>query len=131
MAKLSILEIAPYLHDGEVDFLRYDYYSSQKIRTLSMTVLCTEDAGLSEINNKKLKLIIQDVVFINFRAWGYTVGKLVLDGWDSGVSEATEADLLKVKSAGIAIPNSKYTLTFHDGSVCELVCSHVSVEIDE
>ena len=130
MAPLRITEIAPYLHDADVEFLTYSN-SAEEIRTLRFQVTCVPDAGLEEIDGKTLELTAYDVVVFNYNAWGYVVGKLTIDHWDFSISKAIQTALSNLESDGITIPGSKHGISFHDGSGCEFVCRELSIEVCE
>jgi len=120
-------DILDYLHDARLLGVQVDL--STEIRNLMFTATYHDDCGLALVASKTAKFTAEDVTFLQSRMYGAMAGHETIDSCDLSVSEETAAGLSKWIQIGGRVPKARLSLKTHSGSVWEVMCESLSLEI--
>src|SRR5262245_37577850 len=116
-----------YLHDCALLEIKYDLTDAAN-RRLMLVVEAPDDLGYQPWEGKTLSIMAAGVYLFHYMAWGHVNQQEVLDTWSESISDQTRVQLSRHESLGLAVPNTKYTVTFHSGSYFEVVCQTLTVD---
>ncbi len=119
--------ILEYLHDASVSEVAYDCRDASS-RNMTLSVICTPDAGYPAWDGKRLCIRLESVVLLSFSAFGAVTGKERVDSWTANVSGAIEAELRRLQGLGIDCTGDRFVVAFQSGSVLEGLCQRITVE---
>jgi hypothetical protein len=123
------LDILSYLHDARLLGVQVDF--STEIRSLAFTATYHEDCGLASVAGKTVRLTAEDVTLLESRVRGAMTSPETIDSCDLSISDETAAHLSKWLQMGGRDPKARLSLTTHSGSVWEIMCESLSVNILE
>jgi hypothetical protein len=126
MMVIKDFQLLAYLHDAKCSEVAWDC-TSPDCRTIRLSVTAHVDTGFPSWDGSNLRIIISDVVAVRFLGWGFVIGDEFIDSWRVGVSDYLEGECKSLAAKGIAVPPSKFSISFSSGSILELVCSEVSI----
>lgn len=124
---MSFIEELNYCHDGLLREVSY-VPSREKDKRLTLLIECAADTGSSAWDGVTIRVHMDDVLLLRHIAWGHTAGDESVDGFHAGVSADLVEELEQLRRGGIRVPAAALTVTFHSGSVMEVVCARVRVE---
>jgi hypothetical protein len=123
------LDILSYLHDARLLGVHVDF--STEIRSLTFTVTYHDDCGLASVAGKTVRVTAEDITLMQSRVHVAMTNPETIDSCDLSVSDETAAHLTKWLQVGGRDPKARLSLTTHSGSVWEIMCESLSLNILE
>ena len=129
-------DILDLLHDARLLGVEVDFSTS--IRSIAFTATYHDDlftagyhdySGLASLAGKTVKLTAEDITFLQSRVHGAMSDPETIDSCDLSVSDETAAQLTEWLRIGGRDPKVRMSLTTHSGSVWEVMCESLSLNI--
>jgi hypothetical protein len=118
--------LAP-LHDARLLGVQVDF--STEVRNIAFTAAYHRDCGLASVAGKTVKLTAQDITLLQSRVHGAMANPETIDACELSVSEGATAHLKEWLRIGGRDPKTRLSLTTHSGSVWEVMCESLSLNI--
>jgi hypothetical protein len=127
MRSVTLKEIE-WLHDCVLLGMSFDT-SANGERLVTIRIRCPADLGYSLWDGKTLLLMATDVAFSRHVVWGYVAGPEVVDAIRPGVSDAVQESTIEARLRGAHFPKTEFTMTFVSGSVLEIICDSLQIDV--
>ncbi len=121
------LDILSYLHDARLLGVQVDF--STEILSLAFTATFHDDCGLASVADKTVRVTAQDITLLESRVHGAMTNPETINSCDLSVSDGTSAQLTERLRIGGRDPKARLSLTTHSGSIWEVMCESLSLEI--
>ena len=119
-----------YLHDCVLLEVKYDV-TQPGVRKVIVSLQTPSDRGYPPWEGRDLYLAGSGAYLFRYVARGYMDGLETLDRWDLGVCEPTRQELARDEALGLRVPSLRFSVVFHSGSFCELVCEVLTVDVGQ
>jgi hypothetical protein len=116
-----------WVHDCTLLSVIYDTVSEAG-RSITLTMRCPTDLGYPAWEGKDLVLAAVDVAVSKHVLWG-VAGPETIDAVRAGVSTSLRDSTEEVRRAGGRFPSLEVTISFHSGSLLEVVCHELQIEV--
>lgn len=117
-----------YLHDAAVLQLSLAI-DGHGISSLRLEVESHSDTGHSDWNGKHILIIAREIVLCSFDACGYSSNRDTIRDISNEVSATFTAKIADLTSRGVRVPRSQLQLMLNSGTLVELVCRNIDVEL--
>lgn len=117
-----------WLHDSDVLSIQYDT-SGDAGWSILLTMRCPNDSGYAPWEGKCVVLSAANVVGSKHLVYG-VAGREEFDRINVGVSRALRESALKGRPSSTQF-NFEFTINFISGSMLEVVCQQLQVEIEQ
>jgi hypothetical protein len=87
---------------------------------------CPSDLGYAPWEGKNVVLVAVDVAVSIYTTWGVAAPETI-DAIRPGVSTTIQESTVKARRMGARFPGLEFTISFHSGSVLEVICQDVQV----
>jgi hypothetical protein len=124
----TTLKELEWLHDSIVFSVIYDASNSLG-RMVKLAIRCPADLGFAPWEGKTLVLVATDVVVSKHVVWGWVTAPETIDAVRPGVTTAVRESTMEARRMGERLPNLEFTICFHSGSMLEVICRDIQVEI--
>jgi hypothetical protein len=124
----TTLEQLDWLHDSVVHNVVYDA-SGDSGRLVKLAIRCHAQSGYAPWEGKDLVLAAIDVAVSKHTVWGWVTAPETIDAIRPGVSAAVRDSTLEARRMGARLPNLEFTISFHSGSLLEVICRELQVEV--
>ena len=114
------------LHDSDLLSVLYNT-SGDTDWSIKLTIRCPNDSGYVPWDGKLLVLSVIDVASSNYSVWG-VAGSETIDHVYPGVSATLREGTMKGRPIGAHF-NFEFTIKFISGSILEVICQDIQVEI--
>ena len=125
----ATLDILSYLHDARLVGVEVDF--STEVRSLTLTAAYHGDCGLPSVAGRTVRVTAEDITLMRSCVHGAMSNPETIDSCDLSVSDETAGYLGKWLQMGGRDPKARLSLTTHSGSVWEIMCESLSVNILE
>jgi hypothetical protein len=115
-----------WIHDCILHSITYDA-SSGSGRSIRIAMRCPPDLGYAPWEGKNLVLVAIDVALSKHFVRGVG-GPEIVDAIRSDVSADVQESMVQAMKLGARFPNLVFTMTFHSGSMLEVVCQDLQIE---
>jgi len=112
-----------WLHDSDVLNIEYDF-TNEQAWSIRLTLRCPTDLGYVPWEGKVLVLLVADVIRSNYSVCG-AIGPETFDRINPGISHMLQEDASQLGQSG----EYAFTITFISGSILEVICQELLVEI--
>jgi len=128
MQPTSLKELAR-IHDCVVEKIVYDA-SDREERRSRIYMECPNDLGHPGWAGKRIVLVAIDVATMRHSVWGI-VGLESIDAIHPGISSDLKTAVQRWEDIGARFPDIELTISFSSGSVLEIICRGLEVDIEE
>ena len=125
--QLTTLEQLKWIHDCVLVGLAHEI-SSDGVRLIRLTIECPPDLGYEPWEGKTLLLAAVDVAVSQYFLWS-VAGPETIDAIRPGVLTDIRARMTEAKEMGMRFPGLEFLISFHSGSLLEVVCKELQVEV--
>lgn len=127
MCPVSLQELA-WLHDCNLISVLYDP-SNPAARVIKIAIQCPTDLGHAPWEGRKLVIVAIDVALSIYTLWGVG-GDEMVDAIRPGISPSLEQAMVEPKQLGARFPELAFGISFISGSLLEIVCRELEVEVE-
>ena len=122
------LENVSYLHDSTVsEFLLHTTETGE--RELRLRFRCDVDCGYDKWNGKTIQVLFVEPLIVNGQLYGHMSNVDSFNSWGEAKSEKMIEQIQRLKDVGIPVPRHLVELVFHSGSVFEVACDEIRLEV--
>lgn len=125
MTSLRDLE---WLHDERLLSLRFDA-ATDGGRVATLHLACAQDAANPAWAGRQLTVRFRGVARVLYAGIAVSAAADTVDAIRPGVSEQLRASTSNARRLGIEFPASEATISFHSGSMLELIFDSVTIDV--
>lgn len=122
------LEQLKWIHDCTVIAVYWGILAHER-GMLRLDIRCPNDLGYAPWESKTLSLKIVDAAVINWLGWYGSVGPETIDAIRGGITNTLRKQINTVAARGASFPAIEFSVSFHSGSLLEVVCRDLEIEI--
>ncbi len=123
----TTLKELEWIHDCTLITVVYDA-SNDTSQSIKLTMRCPHDLGYSPWQGKTIQLVAVDVALVKYLVFG-VAGAETIDAVRSGISKEAQESTLEARRMGVRFPSMECTICFHSGSVLEVICQELQVDV--
>jgi hypothetical protein len=124
----NAIEMVGALHDATVrEFHLFNNENGE--RALRMRLRCDADCGYDAWNGKTIEVLFVDPLIVHGELFGHRWGDDSFDSWGPASSNRLIYQLGRMKDIGIPTPVHLVELLFHSGSIFEVACNEIRIDI--
>ena len=124
----TTLENVLYLHDATISEFAL-FTGENGDRGLRMRLRCDTDCGYDEWNGKTIQVLFVDPLIVNGELFGHMANVDSFNSWGKAKSTRIIEQIERMKDVGIPAPLHLVELVFHSGSVFEVACDEVRIDV--
>ena len=129
MDPLTDLSLLDYLHDAAVASL--DWQTSEpKRRHFRLDITVDSEAGYPPWNGRHLLVTLCEVAISRAMIYGLQSAPCRIDTIHNGISTELLLECKRLQSIGIEVPALQFTWVFGDGTILEVVCGQIFVQVE-